>query len=238
MGLAQPIDGVLKVLKWPVAVVCVALTPGAALGLWHLGLGVAANQSAYSLFAAGFGGYFVLWWLFFRRPLMGSLFSTFEHELTHGLFALMTFHRIEGLRATWRSGGEISYSGGPGNWLITIAPYWFPTLCLPFLLVLFLGPTAHLELLSVGVGAALSYQLTSTYIETHRGQTDLQRVGFAFAWMVLPLLNMVAFAVVLLTSVMGLDVALAWLSALPGWCEEAYSWTTSSFDSFSGVASG
>jgi hypothetical protein len=226
MGLAQPIDGLVNLLKWPVAVGCVALTPGAAIGFFDVGRTVVQDPTPYTLFGAGFGGYLVLWWLFFRRPLMGSMFSTVEHELTHGLFALLTFHRIEGLRATWRSGGEIAYSGGPGNWLITIAPYWFPTLCMPFVLVLLLGPTAHLGVISVAMGVVLSYQLTSTYIETHRGQTDLQKVGFVFAWMVLPFLNFVAISFVVLSAGVGADAALAWFAELSTWSREAYSGLT------------
>ena len=226
MGLAQPIDGLVNLLKWPVAIGCVALTPGAALGVLDVGRTVAQDPSPYTLFGAGFAGYLVLWWLFFRRPLMGSLFSTVEHELTHGLFALLTLHRIEGLRATWRSGGEIAYSGGPGNWLITIAPYWFPTLCIPLVMVLSLGPTAHLGAISVAMGVALSYQLTSTYIETHRGQTDLQKVGFLFAWMVLPFLNLAALSFVTLTAGVGSEAAFAWFSELSSWSSQAYSGLT------------
>ena len=68
--------------------------------------------------------YVVVWWCFFRRSRF-TLILTLEHEITHALFAIVTFHRVTGLRATAFRGGQVRFVG-EGNWLITVAPYFFP----------------------------------------------------------------------------------------------------------------
>ena len=140
-------------------------------------------------FGVGLVGYWFLDRLLFSRRFMGSMFSTFEHELTHAIFAWLSFHRVQNLRVTWNSGGMIQVVGGH-NWTIAIAPYWFPTLCLPFMLMSYLGSFGGAWWISSAFGAAYSYHLLSTYRETHREQTDLQYTSFLFAWLFLPTANL------------------------------------------------
>lgn len=48
------------------------------------------------------------------------------HELTHAFFALITFHKVKHIRVEADdSGGSMGFEG-EGNWLIIIAPYFFP----------------------------------------------------------------------------------------------------------------
>src|SRR5436190_23144549 len=53
------------------------------------------------------------------------------HELTHALWALMMGARVSGLKVR-KTGGQVKTS--KTNWLITLAPYFFP-----FYAVLFVG---------------------------------------------------------------------------------------------------
>ena len=57
-------------------------------------------------------------------------FSTLEHELTHAIFAILSLNRVTGLNATGREGGVTHYQGY-GNWVITLAPYFVPTVTIP-----------------------------------------------------------------------------------------------------------
>ncbi|HIP83643.1 MAG TPA: hypothetical protein EYH19_08790 [Desulfocapsa sulfexigens] len=45
------------------------------------------------------------------------------------MFAFLTFNRVTNIRASWSSGGHIQYKGAE-NWLVTISPYFVPTLAL------------------------------------------------------------------------------------------------------------
>ena len=80
----------LKILKWPVATVALLALPAAidALGessLWTL----RGEECEWLLYGAG--AYTLGWLLVFRHAFSGSYVSTFEHELTHAIFAWATF---------------------------------------------------------------------------------------------------------------------------------------------------
>ncbi|MCO6455958.1 MAG: M50 family metallopeptidase [Pirellulaceae bacterium] len=194
--MSQRVDRWIEWCKWPVAVLALAALPLAALAVLSLLRQLVLAPAAALPFLAGFGAYLALWWLWLRRPLFGSFFATLEHELTHALFAVLTLHRVTGLRATWSRGGSMSFMGR-GNWLITIAPYFFPTICLLVLavswLVSWLLPAALRSFSDALMGAALAYHLSSTMRETHAGQTDLARVGWLFSLMFLPTANLLVF---------------------------------------------
>jgi len=85
---------------------------------------------------------------------------------------------------------------GHANWLLSISPYFFPTLT--FLSLLILGISGYSEnyISLIVVGSTLAYHVTSTLQETHHAQTDLQEVGFVFSILFLPTANLICYAVV------------------------------------------
>ena len=195
-GASQHIDRVLNWLKWPVATVTVLMLPNSTSALLGLMKQIGQHPKPILPLLSGLGVYTILWWLLFRRPIFGSFLSTLEHELTHALFALATFHEVTGLRATWRRGGHVRCSG-PGNWLITIAPYFFPTICVAILVLSVFLPANLLTPIGTLMGVGIGYHLTSTYRETHAGQSDLRRVGWLFSVLFLPTANIITFGTLL-----------------------------------------
>ena len=195
MRLAQHLDRLLEWLKWPAALIALLLLLPALLATWDLLRSILETPAPLLPFLAGFFAYLLLWWAWLRRPIFGSFFSTMEHELTHALFAWLTFHRVTGLRASWRRGGHMTFVGR-GNWLITIAPYFFPTVCLLVLILSLLLPAALRGVSDLLMGSALAYHVTSTMRETHAGQTDLARAGWLFSAMFLPAANVISFGLI------------------------------------------
>lgn len=200
------LDRLLALAKWPVALVALVLLPASAGSLWNLIVGCANRPEPLVPFLVGAALYAAAWWLFLRRPSWGSLLSTFEHELTHAIFAWLTLHRVIGLRATWRSGGHMKHTG-KGNWLITIAPYWFPLAPVAIMVAFFWTPPQYLPWTSAALGLTAAYHVTSTYRETHRGQPDLRQVGWLFSAMFLPATNLIALGVVLAFAAAGAEGA-------------------------------
>ena len=199
----------LAFVKWPVAILAIAALPFVVMSLGDSALAKLSFTDCEWL-VYGAAGYFAAWFLIFRRQFAGSYFSTFEHELTHALFAWTTLHRVTGLTVTWRDGGVCTYEGsGGGNWLITIAPYWFPTLVWPTILATHLLHPAHSEVLNILTGVAIAYHVTSTWRETHRKQPDLQKTTFTFAAMFLPTANLLVYGTILLIATTGADDAVA-----------------------------
>jgi len=86
---------------------------------------------------------------------------------------------------------------GRGNWLVAISPYFFPTLSIPVVLIMTTVEGDALRIAGAVLGVTVAYHLTSTWRETHAQQTDLQKVGFPFAWAFLPTANIVAFGMIL-----------------------------------------
>ena len=125
--MSGTIDRLIGWLKWPGAVVALLVLPGSVGALLALLKRVLGLPVPIFPFLGGIVVYILLWRFYRRRPIFGSFFSTFEHELTHAVFAWVTFHKVVGMRATWRRGGDVTIVGR-GNWLITIAPYFFPIL--------------------------------------------------------------------------------------------------------------
>lgn len=194
--MSATIDRIFGWIKWPVAVVHVCLLPGAAWAFVSaLGL-VGAHAGDMIPFFAGFGLYGALWWLAFRRYGWGSWASTLEHELTHALFALLTFHRVTKITASWHDGGATSFRGR-GNWLITLAPYFVPTASVLIAAFLWAIPDGWLHWASGLLGASIAYHMSSTWLETHFRQTDITKAGLIFSLMFLPTANLVAYGLLL-----------------------------------------
>jgi len=195
-SVSQFLDTLVNLLKWPTAAAALLLLPSCVVAVARLALTIAHEPTPMMWFAAGAGGYWLAWRLVLRRPLLGSFLPTLEHELTHALFALITFHPIIAVKATWRGRGVMRYVG-EGNWLITIAPYFFPTLSVLLMLVIGLVPGTWRQTAATLLGVTVAYHVISTWRETHMGQPDLQKVGLPFAIGLLPSANLAALGAVL-----------------------------------------
>lgn len=202
---------ILKIVKWPVALCALALLPFSVLALFDSSLAELQFEDCRWL-ACGAGSYCLGWWLLFRRHFTGSFLSTFEHEVTHALFAWLTLHRVTGLTVTWREGGMCRIVGsGGGNWLISIGPYWFPTLVWPPLLLTGFVGAATAPTLNILTGVAIAHHVFSTWRETHSEQPDLHKTTFTFAWMFLPTANIIIYTFILIFATSGSSGAFAYL---------------------------
>jgi branched-subunit amino acid transport protein AzlD len=184
-------DKFLRFFKWPLALVMLWSLPAAVMMLWDFVVTQRYTFSNVPPILIGFTAYMALWFLIFKRKEVGSYFSTLEHELTHAIFAILTGHAIQRIRVTAHEGGEIVYKG-KGNWLITIAPYFFPTVTVLLLSIrLFIEQNYWLEM---GIGASIAFHITSSYVETHGAQSDLKQAGKFFAFCFLPTANVLTYA--------------------------------------------
>ena len=124
--------------------------------------------------------------------------STIEHEMTHAIFALLTFHNVTNIEADYDGSGVTAYRGGR-NWLITIAPYFFPTLSVAMFVVIFVtylltGQVA--SWMNLGLGMTTGYHFLAVIFEIHPKQTDLQKVGFFWAFLFIPSANLLIYSLI------------------------------------------
>lgn len=131
-------------------------------------------------------------------------FLTFEHELAHAIFCFLTFKsniKIKMNPAEEGVAGLCEYSGG-SNWLITLAPYFFPTLTVFISCLYFLPLPLITPLLDVCVGYSIAYHLKTNYVEfsnaivSKRETSDLVKVGKLYSCIIIPIFNLIVFSII------------------------------------------
>ena len=140
----------------------------------------------------------ILVWVF--AGVRQNALSTLEHELTHVVFAWLTFHRVKGLEVNDDGSGRMVYVG-KGNWLIALAPYFFPlaaTGMLFFSVAYEYATKMPLpEWVLIGSGAAVGYNLCSFWQQLHPEQTDFAAAGWVTTFCFLPAANLFMFGMIL-----------------------------------------
>lgn len=115
-------------------------------------------------------------WLLFGRFL--QFFHVLEHEFTHLLFGLLFFKKPKAISASDQGGRTELYGG---NFLITLAPYFFPTVSFLLLAVFpLLDKKFHLAFCSV-LGFFTGYHFISNLQEFKFSQPDIREAGVFFS---------------------------------------------------------
>ena len=191
------IDNSINALKWPIAVLAVLNLPKL---LSEFLVVIRQSVSLEVLpFWLGVVGYVALWKWYFSKREGGDFLSTLFHECIHALFAYITFHRVVDLNARGDT-GHVQYVNGPGNWLITISPYFFP---LSLLLAVMIGSFVELEnIYRLPIfGIIFGFECVTTFRELRPHQPDLQNVGFVFAYTFLPSALLISYGAVIALAV-------------------------------------
>jgi len=194
------LDKIINLLKWPIAILALLSLPAFFQSMYYF-------DFKGLKFVSLIGGIVMF---FTTSNLMDSSVKTsmqiIAHELTHSFFAVLTFHKVKHIRvAEDNSGGSMGFIG-EGNWLIVIAPYFFPLFCL----FLMLGIGSYInreEVLKLGIssytnqeevnwvvhavfGYFIGYHIDTVFSQIHEKQTDLIKVGYPFCCAFLPGANM------------------------------------------------
>ncbi|MBQ9738161.1 MAG: M50 family metallopeptidase [Alphaproteobacteria bacterium] len=190
------INWFLALIKWPIAVLMMVMI-------------FPAFQAIETVISQGVNSYVMVWFVlpfvvtsvgFFMLPfLSGSFLAIMEHELTHMLFAILTGHKPVDLEVNQNKGGYLSFQG-EGNWLIALAPYFFPTFAFVVMLasLVYMGLDKPLPDLYWAVfGVMCGYHLASTILEIHPKQTDFKAAGYIFTMAFLPGINLIVYGVLL-----------------------------------------
>ena len=190
------LNRLINFLKWPIGFLSVLLFIPSCSHLWQVMGYIYEHFSHYSMLFYGFFAYSILWFFWIKHSITGQWFSTLEHELTHSIFAILSFNRVVGLHATGYAGGVMHYQGR-SNWIITLSPYFVPTLSLIILFFLSLAKTTHLSILLFILGLSIAYHFLATWKSIHYLQTDLVISGWLFVCMFLPTANVLMLLIIL-----------------------------------------
>lgn len=176
---------VLHLLRWPLALLLAVLAWYALPALGQAARALAARPALWQPLALGllvYGAAAVLVARSGRGASGLALLMTLEHELAHTLVAWCLGLRVHQLMASDEAGGHVLTSGE--SWLVLLAPYVLPmALLVPALVLAAASPAPFWALVLLGL--ALGFHVHSSWVETHRYQTDLQLAGWPLSAVVI-----------------------------------------------------
>ena len=203
--IRDKINFFLKIVKWPVALLMFWMVP-AAMQAFHRYYLIRNQLNWHNLMYFGIGIAFFATLRIVVLLRRGKA-ETLEHEMTHTLFAMATLHPVYKIELKKTGGGFMQY-GGEGNWLIAIAPYFFPLTA--FTMMFFTIAVKHAigyqpDWVFMALGTAVCYNLFSFAEQTHPHQTDFKVAGYLFTLCFLPGANCLSFGTIFAFAERGFD---------------------------------
>lgn len=177
-------------LKWFKLIVAILLLPacgGTVMTFWRVLQATGSSDVTWVPMLAGVACWIVIF-LMLPKPMWIYVLG---HELTHAIW-------------TWLFGGEVkkmkvSSKGGhvvvtKTNFLIGLAPYFFPFYVVVVILVFLVGNliwdlNRHLEWFHLLVGAAYAFHVTLTVYVLRTRQSDITNEGYLFSLVIIVLGN-------------------------------------------------
>ncbi len=143
-----------------------------------------------------------------------TFYQVFIHELTHLVMGLLFFKKPKRLMAS-DEGGLVDMYGG--NFVITLAPYFFPLVSFVLVLVAPLLNTAFLDYYYILLGFFTGAHIVSVALQFRPHQPDIRETGLVFS-----LLFCTAGNIIILTGILGFlvnEYAGIWLYLRQGFSE-------------------
>jgi hypothetical protein len=197
-----------KWIKFIIAILLMPVCAGAAKALWMV---IARCGSADTTWVPLLAGAVCWVVIFFLLPKPMWLY-VLGHELTHVVWTWLFGGAVKKMKIT-SSGGHVVIS--KTNFLIALAPYFFPLYAVIVIGVFALGrliwhwPLVWFHLL---VGAAYAFHVTLTIHVLQTRQSDITSQGYLFSGVVIFLGNVcvLLFGIPLLTAKVGMMNSLGW----------------------------
>ena len=185
---------VLRVSKWPLIIGSMLLAIEIAPRLFRtlFDYHVWVKEPALGAATTGGAAYVAVWALWWRKCTSVEFWFTLEHEISHALASVVTANAVTTLNAS-ESGNGLLTTRGEGNWLITSAPYWLPTVVIPCAVLLAFVENENRSL-AFAFGFFCAVHIHSTYRETRFHQPDLIRLGRITIWCLLPAAHIIVAA--------------------------------------------
>ncbi len=154
-------------------------------------------------FLAGGLTYLVIHVLF-KKPVLTYVIG---HELTHALFALLFGGSVKSIQASDR-GGRVTIT--KSNFIITLAPYFFPLYTSLALILYWTARAADARGMATDVliflsGATFALHLVLTFVFLQTDQNDIREEGAIFSYPLIFLFN-IAFAAFLMKVYLVVDM--------------------------------
>jgi len=175
----------------------IALLPFCIGFSWQLALTV-VNITYLPLIPYWFTGGFLLYLcihFLFKQPILSYVVG---HELTHALFAILFGGSVKAFHAS-EKGGQVHLT--KSNFVITLAPYFFPLYTFFALIAIWLARAANATALEpwlvLVAGATFAFHIVLTAIFLQTDQNDIREHGAFFSYPLIFLFNIILTALLI-----------------------------------------
>ncbi len=199
--------------KWIKLIIAILLLPaciGAARALWLVLRSTYGADTVWVPLLAGAACWVVIF-LMLPKPMWIYVLG---HELTHALWVWLFGGQVKKMKVTSK-GGHVHIS--KTNFLIALAPYFFPLYAVIVILVFAIGHLIwnwhdYLVYFYLVVGAAYAFHVSLTFHVLQTQQSDITSQGYLFSAVVIFLGNVLVllFGIPLLTAKVGILNSLGW----------------------------
>lgn len=183
--MSKFIDFIINLCKWPVAIILLVYLPALIQSYHYFNF---HNAKFYAM--AGGALFYGVTILFAGYNTCASM-QIISHELTHTVFAYLTFHNAGRIRVNPDGSGGSMALKGIGNWMISLAPYFFPLFAFIYMLILpgiLIMASGHWLVYSV-LGYFIAYYWATVISQVHSEQTDIIKEGYVFSGIIIVCLN-------------------------------------------------
>lgn len=177
--------------KWGKLIVALLLLPLCVGGGMTLLRVLTQTGDAVTFWVAAVGGA-ACWLVIFLLLPKPMWVYVFGHELTHAVWTWLFWGRVKKFKVTSKGGHVVI---DKTNFLISLAPYFFPIYAVLVIVVFLLGDliwnwTAHRVWFHFCLGVAYAFHLTLTVHILQTRQTDITSQGYLFSAVVVFLGNL------------------------------------------------
>jgi amino acid permease len=159
-----------RIITIPILIIAIILTIGFIKSLSYL----QDVKHSEVVFFSGFLSYLILHFLFYKPIFMHVM----AHEFTHALWALIFGGKVKSLNIS-EEGGSVTID--KTNFLIILAPYFFPLYTFLVVLLYFIVDKKYIDFVIFFIGFTLSFHLVLTLFSIKQRQKDLKEVGILFS---------------------------------------------------------
>lgn len=140
-----------------------------------------------NFFNIGIAAYILLYVFFISRKII--FIETFEHELCHTVMAWLTFQKVVSFNANASGSGNITHTSD--NFLIALAPYFFPIFTIPLIIIRPFIISSVQEYFNFFIGFTLAFHYMGLLKEFRPVQPDIKKSGFIFSIVVSLFFNLI-----------------------------------------------
>ncbi|MFP4465823.1 MAG: hypothetical protein ACLFP1_02095 [Candidatus Goldiibacteriota bacterium] len=147
------------------AVVLVFLSAAASFSLLEQLGEFSISSNIELMFFLGFAGYLVVHIVFYKPVFVHVM----AHELTHILWAMLFGGRAKKLEISGK-GGKVLINRS--NFLISLAPYFFPLYTVFFMIIFLIAKVQYHPYIAFFIGASFSFHIALTLYSMRTDQSD------------------------------------------------------------------